>query len=159
MLGALARALVVRTSVVYGPERQGKNSVYQLIRACRSGKGFRPAVDQRASPSYNPDVAAATVECASGSSAAPGTWPAPTCSTAWPTRSWSAASSTWTPPASPPATTAQLGQKAARPLNGGLRIDKAQAQLRTPLRGVEAGLRAMRAAHRGGAGVRRLSGR
>ena len=44
------------------------------------------------------------------------------------------------------ATTAQLGQKAARPLNGGLRIDKAQAQLRTPLRGVEAGLRAMRAA-------------
>ena len=28
-----------------------------------SGQGFRPAVDQRASPSYNPDVAAATVEC------------------------------------------------------------------------------------------------
>ena len=63
VLGALERALVVRTSVVYGPERQEKNSAYQLIRACRSGKGFRPAVDQRASPSYNPDVAAATVEC------------------------------------------------------------------------------------------------
>ena len=54
---------MVRTSVVYGPERQEKNFVYQLIRACRSGQGFRPAVDQRASPSYNVDVATATVEC------------------------------------------------------------------------------------------------
>jgi hypothetical protein len=45
-----------------------------------------------------------------------------------------------------PTTTAALGQKAARPLNGGLRIDKARAGLRTPLRGAEAGLRAMRAA-------------
>jgi len=146
VLGALERALVVRTSVVYGPERQEKNSAYQLIRTCRSGKGFRPAVDQRASPSYNPDVAAATVECCERELR--GTWHLAgadvldrmayarlvcrvfeldaNCLTA--------------------ATTAQLGQKAARPLNGGLRIDKAQAQLRTPLRGVEAGLRAMRAA-------------
>jgi dTDP-4-dehydrorhamnose reductase len=146
VLGALARALVVRTSVVYGPERQEKNSVYQLIRACRSGKGFRPAVDQRASPSYNPDVAAATVECCERELS--GTWHLAgadvldrmayallVC------RAFDLDASTLTP-----ATTAQLGQKAARPLNGGLRIGKAQAQLGTPLRGVEAGLRAMRAA-------------
>ena len=44
------------------------------------------------------------------------------------------------------ATTAELKQKAGRPLDGGLRITKAQAQLRTPLRGAEAGLRAMREA-------------
>src|SRR5574338_473341 len=42
VLSALGRALVVRTSVVYGPERQEKNFVYQLIRACRGGAGFRP---------------------------------------------------------------------------------------------------------------------
>jgi dTDP-4-dehydrorhamnose reductase len=146
VLGALERALVVRTSVVYGPERQEKNSAYQLIRACRSGKGFRPAVDQRASPSYNPDVAAATVECCERELR--GTWHLAgadvldrmayaqlVC------RVFELEASCLTA-----ATTAQLGQKAARPLNGGLRIDKAQAQLRTPLRGVEAGLRAMRAA-------------
>jgi dTDP-4-dehydrorhamnose reductase len=146
VLGALERVLVVRTSVVYGPERQGKNSAYQLIGACRSGKGFRPAVDQRASPSYNPDVAAATVECCERELR--GTWHLAgadvldrmayallVC------RVFDLDASCLTP-----ATTAQLGQKAARPLNGGLRIDKAQAQLRTPLRGVEAGLRAMRAA-------------
>jgi len=146
VLGALERALVVRTSVVYGPERQEKNSAYQLIRTCRSGKGFRPAVDQRASPSYNPDVAAATVECCERELR--GTWHLAgadvldrmayarlVC------RVFELDASCLTA-----ATTAQLGQKAARPLNGGLRIDKAQAQLRTPLRGVEAGLRAMRAA-------------
>jgi dTDP-4-dehydrorhamnose reductase len=146
VLGALERALVVRTSVVYGPERQEKNSVYQLIRACRSGKGFRPAVDQRASPSYNPDVAVATVECCERDLR--GTWHLAgadvldrmayarlVC------RVFELDASCLTA-----ATTAQLGQKAARPLNGGLRIDKAKAELRTPLRGVEAGLRAMRAA-------------
>ena len=56
-------------------------------------------------------------------------------------------------------TTAQLGQKAARPLKGGLRIAKAQGVLATPLRSPEAGLRAMRkalegrAAAAGGAGA------
>jgi dTDP-4-dehydrorhamnose reductase len=144
--GALERVLVVRTSVVYGPEHQEKNSAYQLIRACRSGKGFRPAVDQRVSPSYNADVAAATVECCERELR--GTWHLAgadvldrlayarlIC------RVFDLDTSCLTP-----TTTAELGQKAPRPLNGGLRIDRAQAELRTPLRGVEAGLRAMRAA-------------
>jgi len=143
---ALERVLVVRTSVVYGPEQQEKHSASQLIRACRSGKGFRPAVDQRVSPSYNADVAAATVECCERELR--GTWHLAgadvldrlayarlIC------RVFDLDTSCLTP-----ATTAELGQKAARPLNGGLRIDRAQAELRTPLRGVEAGLRAMRAA-------------
>ncbi|MGH7385770.1 MAG: SDR family oxidoreductase [Candidatus Rokuibacteriota bacterium] len=147
VLGALARALVVRTSVVYGPERQEKNSAYQLLRACRpGGKGFRPAVDQRASPSYNEDVAAATVECCERE--LHGTWHLAgadvldrmayarlVC------RVFELDASCLTP-----VTTAELGQRAARPLAGGLLITKAQGELRTPLRGVEAGLRAMRAA-------------
>jgi len=45
-----------------------------------------------------------------------------------------------------PSLTADLGQKAARPLDGGLSITKARTRLRTPLRGAEDGLRAMRAA-------------
>jgi dTDP-4-dehydrorhamnose reductase len=143
---ALARHLIVRTSVVYGPERQEKNSAYQLIRACRSGKGYRPAVDQRVSPSYNPDVAEATVECCERDLS--GTWHLAgadvldrmayarlVC------RVFDLDAGCLTP-----ATTAELGQKAARPLNGGLRVARAQAELRTPLRGAEAGLRAMRTA-------------
>jgi len=45
-----------------------------------------------------------------------------------------------------PAKTAELAQKAARPLDGGLRVGKAQAALATPLRAAADGLRAMRVA-------------
>ena len=45
-----------------------------------------------------------------------------------------------------PSLTAELGQKAARPLDGGLSITKARTLLKTPLRGAEDGLRAMRTA-------------
>lgn len=54
-------ALCLRTSTVYGPERQGKNFVYQLVRRVRAGQPFRVPTDQVASPSYGPDVAAATL--------------------------------------------------------------------------------------------------
>ena len=146
VLGALPRALVIRTSVVYGPERQEKNFVYQLIRACRSGRGFRPAVDQRASPSYNEDVATATVECCEREER--GIWHLAGADTLdrmafarLICRVFELDGSRLTP-----ATTAELGQKAARPLDGGLDVGRAKRLLKTPLRGAEAGLRAMQAA-------------
>jgi dTDP-4-dehydrorhamnose reductase len=143
---ACRRAVVIRTSVVYGPERQEKNSVYQLIRACREGKGFRLAVDQRTSPSYNADVAAASVElCERGQA---GLW-----HIAGPEvldryafallicKEFGLDASRLTA-----VTTAALGQKAARPLDGGLKVAKAQAQLKTGLRSPAEGLHAMREA-------------
>ena len=150
VLSALGRALVVRTSVVYGPERQEKNFVYQLIRACRGGQGFRPAVDQRASPSYNEDVATATVECCEREER--GIWHLAGADTLdrmafsqLVCRVFELDGSRLTP-----ATTAELQQKAARPLDGGLAVGKAQRLLKTPLRGAEAGLRTMKAALAGG---------
>ena len=56
------RTIVIRTTVVYGPERQGKNFVYQVVRRVRAGEPVRVPHDQRSSPTYNPDLAAATVE-------------------------------------------------------------------------------------------------
>ena len=151
ILGALERALVLRTSVVYGPERQEKNFAYQLIRACRSGQPFRPAIDQRASPSYNEDVAAATVECCERELR--GIWHLAGADTLdrmafarLVCRVFDLDGSSLTP-----ATTAELKQKAARPLDGGLRIAKARAQLATRLRGAEDGLRAMHTALAAGA--------
>lgn len=63
---ALARALgdaqlTVRTSWVYGPERQGKNFSYQLARALAAGKPLECPSDQVSTPSYGPDVARAVV--------------------------------------------------------------------------------------------------
>jgi len=150
VLAACRRAIVIRTSVVYGPERQEKNFVYQLLRACRAGNGFRLAVDQKASPSYNPDVAAASVELAEGDLL--GIW-----HIAGPevldrytfalriSREFGLDTSKLTA-----VTTAALNQKAPRPLEGGLKVAKAQTRLKTRLRGTAEGLCAMREA---GAGV------
>ena len=143
---ACRRAVIIRTSVVYGPERQEKNFVHQLIRACREGRDFRLAVDQRTSPSYNPDVALASLElCERGLS---GLWhvagsevldryafAAMVCKEFGLDASRLSA-----------VTTASLGQKARRPLDGGLEVGKAQARLTTRLRAPADGLRAMREA-------------
>jgi dTDP-4-dehydrorhamnose reductase len=48
--------------------------------------------------------------------------------------------------------TAALGQRAARPLNAGLKIERARGLLATPLRGPKEGLEAMRSALEGSAG-------
>jgi dTDP-4-dehydrorhamnose reductase len=67
-LGAMQ--LTIRTSWVFGPERQGKNFAYQLLRNLAERKPTVCPSDQRSSPSYGPDVARAAVllaeEAASG---------------------------------------------------------------------------------------------
>jgi dTDP-4-dehydrorhamnose reductase len=144
VMTACSRAVVIRTSVVYGPERQEKNFVYQLIRACREGRGFRLAADQRASPSYNPDVAAASVElCERGFN---GLWHVAGPEVLDRYAYALLISKEFGLDASRLAavTTAALAQQAARPLDGGLKITKAQAQLKTSLRSPAEGLHAMR---------------
>jgi dTDP-4-dehydrorhamnose reductase len=143
---ACRRAVIVRTSVVYGPERQEKNFVHQLIRACREGRDFRLAVDQRASPSYNPDVAAASVElCESGLLGLGHVAGAEVLDryafAVLIGKEFGLDASRLTP-----VTTTTLAQKARRPLDGGLKVAKAQERLTTPLRAPAAGLRAMREA-------------
>ncbi|MFO0891562.1 MAG: SDR family oxidoreductase [Isosphaeraceae bacterium] len=56
-----ARQLTVRTSWVFGPERQGKNFAYQLLKGLAEGRPTVCPEDQVSSPSYGPDVAAAVV--------------------------------------------------------------------------------------------------
>ena len=55
------KALTLRTTWVYGPERQGKNFAYQLVRNFAEGKPLNCPSDQISSPSYGPDVALAAV--------------------------------------------------------------------------------------------------
>ena len=58
------RALIARTSWVYGPERQGKNFAYQVVRRLVTGQPVMVPSDQRSSPSYAPDVALAAIRLA-----------------------------------------------------------------------------------------------
>lgn len=55
-------ALILRTTVVYGPEPQGKNFVYQLLKNLREGKTMKVPDDQISSPTYNRDLARASVD-------------------------------------------------------------------------------------------------
>ena len=142
MLDAIARALVVRTSVVYGPERQEKNFVYQLIRACRERQGLPPRGGSAREPHLQSGLAAATVELLRagarrhlsrgrrGHAGSLGLRPADLARLR-PGRLGT----------SDAGKTAELKQQAARPLNGGLRVEKAQAAVRTRLRGAAEGLR------------------
>ncbi len=62
VLEADPNALIVRTTVVYGPERQGKNFAFQVIRHLGAGRRFRVPDDQVSTPTYNRDLAGATAE-------------------------------------------------------------------------------------------------
>src|SRR6266568_1097964 len=139
--GPFAESDTARPLSVYGrSKREGEQAV---IPACRAGQGFRPAVDQRASPSYNPDVAAASVELAERELL--GLWHVAGSETLdryafalLVCREFALDGAKLTP-----VKTAELKQRAARPLDGGLDVRKAQAALRTPLRGSAEGLAAM----------------
>jgi dTDP-4-dehydrorhamnose reductase len=54
-------ALVLRTTTVYGPDPQAKNFLYTLRRLLSSGQTMRVPTDQLATPTYNEDLAAATL--------------------------------------------------------------------------------------------------
>jgi dTDP-4-dehydrorhamnose reductase len=140
------RVVVVRTTVVYGPDRQEKNFVYQLIRNCRSGQGMRIPGDQVSSPTYNVDLADACVElCERGLG---GVYHLAGAGVLDRFAFARIACQVFALDSSrlQPVTTADLGQTAPRPLRAGLAIGKAQANLKTRLRGAEEGLWAMRQA-------------
>lgn len=56
--------LTIRTSWVFGPERQGKNFAYQVVRTLRQGKDLAYPNDMTSNPSYGPDVARAALRLA-----------------------------------------------------------------------------------------------
>ncbi len=61
VMEAHSGALVIRTTVVYGPEPAGKNFLYTLLRYPSQGQRVRVAADQVSTPTYNRDLAEATL--------------------------------------------------------------------------------------------------
>jgi dTDP-4-dehydrorhamnose reductase len=138
------RGLIVRTTVVYGPERQEKNFVYQVIRQCRSGQPMQVAADQVSSPTFSGDLAAASVELAERG--AVGVYHVAGTSVldryAFAQMAAEVFGLDGTRLRAVP--TAHLGQQARRPLRGGLRVERSLGILTTPLRSARDGLAAMR---------------
>ncbi len=61
VLAADPSALVLRTTVVFGPEDQGKNFAYRLVETLAAGGRLAVPADQRSNPTYNRDLADAAV--------------------------------------------------------------------------------------------------
>jgi dTDP-4-dehydrorhamnose reductase len=152
ILAEAARAVVIRTTVVYGPDRQEKNFVYQLIRNCRNGQPMRIPSDQISSPTLNIDLARATVELCERDLRGVYHLAGDDVLDRFAFAQIACTTFGLDPSKLTPVTTASLRQKAVRPLKAGLLVSKAQRELATPLRPAEAGLVAMRAALEGSFG-------
>lgn len=137
--------LVVRTAVVYGWERQGKNFVYRLRRTLAAGETLRVPVDQVASATYAPSLAAAVVELALAGAQGIFHVAGPEAVGRYELAREAAAVFGLNASLIEPVPTSELGQPARRPLNAGLRVEKAAAMLSTELVGYREGLRAMAA--------------
>ncbi len=146
VLAANPRALVIRTTVVYGPDPQAKNFVYQLVRRLRAGERMKVPRDQVSSPTYNVDVAVATLELVERGVGGVLHVVGDTVLDRYAFARHACDVFGLDAALLDPVTTAELGQVAKRPLKAGLRIDRARAMLETALRGPVDGLRAMREA-------------
>ncbi len=61
VLEASPMHLVLRTTVVWGPETKGKNFAYRAVETLRRGAPLQVASDQISTPTYNRDLARAAV--------------------------------------------------------------------------------------------------
>jgi dTDP-4-dehydrorhamnose reductase len=112
--------LTVRTTWVYGPERQGKNFAYQLAKTLGEGRPLVCPSDQVSNPSYGPDVARIVLALAEAARSGLVHVAGPD----WVDRVTFARALAVALGRDPSLivarTTAELGQPAARPLKGGL---------------------------------------
>jgi len=152
ILGVHPKALILRTTVVYGPEPQGKNFIYQLIASLKAGKPMRVPQDQVSNPTYNYDLARASLELArfglSGAFNVVGAdrvgrleFAEEACRAFGLDKGLLQGVST-----------ASLQQRSARPLSAGLTTSKLKDALGWAPRGIRAGLQAMQAVLDGGSG-------
>lgn len=136
--------LILRTAWVFGPERQGKNFAYQLVRTLKAGKPLTVPSDQISSPSYGPDVAEASVRLVSAGRfglyhvAGPEVMSRPEFARGI------ARAFGLDPVVIGVKSTEELGQGAPRPLSGGLLAPKLAAEFPGLMRPLEQALRDFR---------------
>jgi dTDP-4-dehydrorhamnose reductase len=145
VLAAHPKALILRTQVVYGPEPQGKNSVFQLKTKLSAGQPMQVPKDQVCNPTYNRDLARASVELVRFGFS--GVWNVAGADQVDRMTFAVKAAQTFGLDQSllKAVTTEELKQKAARPLNAGLDSGKLLRALGWRPRGIEAGLAEMKA--------------
>ncbi|HEY4009666.1 MAG TPA: SDR family oxidoreductase [Acidobacteriaceae bacterium] len=141
ILKANPSALVLRTTTVYGPDPQGKNFLYTLRRLLSCGQTMRVPTDQLATPTYNEDLATATIALLRGGHSGLFHAAGPEMLARIDFARLACRLLSLDESLLIPLTTPELNQRAARPLLGGLDATKLNATLgrhffRTPEQGI-----------------------
>jgi dTDP-4-dehydrorhamnose reductase len=131
ILAAHPSALILRTNVVFGPDRQRKNFLYTLHRLLSAGTTMRVPTDQLSTPTYNEDLAAATLALANAGHTGLFNISGHELLSRYDFALLAADILSLDASLIQPVVTSDLNQKAPRPLRAGLRIDKLLATLPT----------------------------
>ncbi|HEX4155070.1 MAG TPA: sugar nucleotide-binding protein [Acidobacteriaceae bacterium] len=124
ILAAHPEALLIRTNVVFGPDRQCKNFLYTLHRLLSAGAVMRVPTDQLSTPTYNEDLAAATLALANSGHTGLFNISGRELLSRYDFALLAADILSLDASLLHPVLTAELNQRAPRPLRAGLRIDK-----------------------------------
>jgi len=136
--------LIVRLCGVYGFERQAKNFVMALLARSRSGEPMNVPSDQWGNPTYADNLALAVKELALAVQRGVFHLAGPEYCDRMTFARLACGVFGLVPDFLRPRSTAELGQRAPRPLRGGLDASKARAVLATPLLGPQQGLALMK---------------
>lgn len=123
--------LILRTTVVYGRDRQEKNFICRLLQHLRDGRPIQVPVDQVGSPTYGPNLADAALELAASDAAGVYHVVGPRRANRYQFACAAATVFGADPALIQAVPTSQLGQTAPRPLNSGMLADKASARLKS----------------------------
>lgn len=137
-------ALIIRTTVAYGWELEGKNFVYRLQKVLGEGNELRVPVDQLGNPTYAPNLALATVVLAEKGARGIQNVAGPKRVSRYEFALEVARVLGLNSSLIRPVTTSGLHQSALRPLNAGMISDKAQAELPFALLDYHEGLMRLR---------------
>ena len=136
-------SLIVRTTVVYGWESQGKNFIYRLLGALREGREITVPADQVGSPTYAPVLADAVFDLLAQEARGVINLAGRTLAGRDEFAREAARVFGGDPGLVRSISTAELGQRAPRPLRAGLGVELAEQRLGRELLGYTDGLRQM----------------
>lgn len=141
--------LIIRTTVVYGYEKDGKNFIMQLIQKNKAGLIMNIPIDQYGSPTFRDNLVEATIELIQKDKR--GIYNVVGCEVInrFDFSILSAEILGLDKNLIIPKTTIELGQKAPRPLKAGLRIDKVRQEIDIKLLSPKEGLEILKTQLRG----------
>jgi dTDP-4-dehydrorhamnose reductase len=140
----LSEFLIIRTTVVYGWEREGKNFIMQMLRNLNKGVPMRVPLDQFSSPTYAQNLADAVRDLVCANEVGIFNIVGSEVINRYEFAKIVCDVFSLDANLLIPVRTSELNQKAKRPLRAGLKIDKVNRLIRTPLLPPYQGLQKMK---------------